>query len=266
MRNTHISIILFIAIPLILLGGCERKDKINSSNEFVQETPELKSGRYIYGDINSFINRETILINTDDNSITYSSSPISSYLTYGEYSNSDGNNYMFRDEKGSKQSFTLEEDSIYYKNKSFIYYNESDLESAVSTDNSLNELNSDNDYNQFDKGTMEIVEGTITSTGLTVRFTSTNENETIYGSYYRVEKYEDSGWKEVQQLKLEGELGWTSEAYIVPSNENSDCVINWEWLYGELTTGQYRIIKDIMDFRGTGDYDKYFLADDFEIE
>jgi hypothetical protein len=261
MKKRYISIALFIVIILILLGGCGKKEEINHTEIF-----ELKTGRYIYGDTSSPISCETIMINTDDKSFTHSSSPLSSYLTYGEYSVSDDNDYTLIDEMGTKQSFTVEDNAINYNSKSFLYYNEDALVTPNPTTIPLNESTTVNEYNQFDQCTMEIVDGTITPTGLTVRFTSANENETDHGSYFRVEKYDNSEWNEVKQLELQGDLTWTDEAYPIPTDGFRDCVIDWSWLYGELTTGQYRIIKDIIDFRGTGDYDEYYLAAEFEIE
>ncbi|MDF2822502.1 MAG: hypothetical protein K0R15_2950 [Clostridiales bacterium] len=243
MKKTYIFIMLLITITLFLLGGCDKKDTVNSSDKLVQKTFLLQSGRYIYGDASSLFNRETININTKDKSITYSSFPLSSYMTFGKYTNSDVNDYTFIDETGNEQSFTVEENALSYEDKRFIY-----------------------EYNQFDKCTMEIVDGTITSTGLTVQFTSRNENETFYGSYYRVEKFENSEWNEVQQNKIQGELAWTDEAFSVPKDGFSDWVIDWNWLYGDLTYGQYRVIKDILDFRGTGDFDEYYLAAEFRID
>ncbi len=261
MKKFYIFIILLMAIHFLV--GCDRN--IEVTEEAVKETMELKSGRYIYGDVLSLIDRETININTDKKSFTYSSSPISSYLTYGIYTNSNGSKYTFKNEIGSSESFTWKESTITYKDKVFKYVSDEELES-LEFDSSQKEKNKDKDYNQFDKCTMEVIEKTIKSTGVTVRFSSTNENETTYGSYYRIEKYADGQWKEVDHKKLEGELAWTSEAYIVPSHEYRDCIVDWEWLYGILNTGEYRIIKEIIDFRGTGDYDQYFLAAKFNIE
>jgi len=47
--------------------------------------------------------------------------------------------------------------------------------------------------------------------------------------------------------------------------ENEEWKVDWSWLYGSLDTGEYRIVKDILDFRKTGDYDKYYLAAVFLI-
>ncbi len=124
----------------------------------------------------------------------------------------------------------------------------------------------DTEYSLFDKCTMEIVENTITPAGLTLRFASTSENETIYGDYYRVDKYDNDEWKALQYLEQEGEVGWNSIAYIVPQGGSSEAEIDWAWLYGELAPGKYRVVKDVMDFRGTGDYDTYYLAAVFTIE
>lgn len=43
-------------------------------------------------------------------------------------------------------------------------------------------------------------------------------------------------------------------------------VIDFEWLYGKLETGRYRIIKSITDLKGTGDYTDYAFAAEFNIK
>lgn len=55
-------------------------------------------------------------------------------------------------------------------------------------------------------------------------------------------------------------------AYMAPTDETVIWEVQWEWLYGKLPAGTYRIIKDVTDFRGTGDFTKYYLSDEFEIE
>ena len=55
-------------------------------------------------------------------------------------------------------------------------------------------------------------------------------------------------------------------AYGAPKDETIIHEVDWSWLYGELPKGTYRIVKDVMDFRGTGDYTKYYLADEFSIK
>jgi len=58
---------------------------------------------------------------------------------------------------------------------------------------------------------------------------------------------------------------WTSEAYIVEKNKTSEMQVNWDWLYGELSTGRYLIVKQFINHREPGDYDIYYLASEFTI-
>ena len=41
--------------------------------------------------------------------------------------------------------------------------------------------------------------------------------------------------------------------------------VNWEWLYGKLAPGKYRINKEVMDFRETGDFDKKIYSLEFIV-
>jgi len=55
------------------------------------------------------------------------------------------------------------------------------------------------------------------------------------------------------------------EAWIIPMNDSVEWNVDWEWLYGQLSPGTYRIVKEIMNFRGTGDYDKAEYYAEFTI-
>jgi len=64
---------------------------------------------------------------------------------------------------------------------------------------------------------------------------------------------------------VEGNIGWTTIAYIVEKNRASEMSIDWEWLYGELPTGRYLIVKEFINHRGPGENDQYYLACEFTI-
>lgn len=107
----------------------------------------------------------------------------------------------------------------------------------------------------------------ITPSGLTIVCTQqdgepTGELQT--GSYYGLEVLRDGKWVAVDLLPMDYELAWTSEAWIIPGDEETEWEVDWTRLYGELPVGNYRIGKSIMDFRGTGDYDTntYYAAFD----
>lgn len=108
----------------------------------------------------------------------------------------------------------------------------------------------------------------ITTKGLTITCTqsggeSTGELQT--GSWYILEQWtQENGWKEIPYI-VEGEFAWTAEAWMIPKNEVCEWEVNWEWLYGQIPAGKYRIGKEIMDFRGTGDFDKTIYFVEFSL-
>lgn len=62
------------------------------------------------------------------------------------------------------------------------------------------------------------------------------------------------------------DVAWTDEAYMVEMDTDCEIVLSWDWLYGNLPEGQYRIVKQFMDFRSSGDYDKENYDANFEIK
>ena len=85
------------------------------------------------------------------------------------------------------------------------------------------------------------------------------------GSFYVIQKYEKAGWVDVEYLPQEYDIAWTSEAWIIQKEGTTLWDVNWEWLYGKLSAGEYRIGKEITNFRGTGDYDKEMVYAGFII-
>ena len=61
-------------------------------------------------------------------------------------------------------------------------------------------------------------------------------------------------------------MGWDAVAWSISMGSMTEWQVDWEWLYGSLAPGHYRIGKEIMNFRGTGDYDKEMYYAEFEIE
>lgn len=85
------------------------------------------------------------------------------------------------------------------------------------------------------------------------------------GSFYVVERSENGVWKEVSRLPQENDVVWTSEAWMIPREHTLEWSVDWEWLYGDLPAGQYRIGKEIMHFRGAGDFDKSMAYAEFTV-
>ena len=86
------------------------------------------------------------------------------------------------------------------------------------------------------------------------------------GSWFILENWtQQNGWKEMPYV-VEGDVAWTEEAWMISKDDTHEWEIKWEYLYGTLPRGKYRIGKEIMDFRAAGDYDKAVYYAEFEIE
>ncbi len=109
----------------------------------------------------------------------------------------------------------------------------------------------------------------ITPTNATLKCTQSGgepTGELQTGSWYILESWTlENGWNEMPYA-IEGEIGWTAEAWMIPFEDTCEWEIDWEWLYGVLPAGKYRIGKEIMDFRGSGDYDRQVIYAEFEIQ
>ncbi len=107
----------------------------------------------------------------------------------------------------------------------------------------------------------------VTPTGLTLVCSRRGGNPTgelECGTDYHLIVLEDGMWKDVPTV-IE-EYGWNSLAYWIPEGQDTEFTYSWEWLYGKLPAGTYRLTKGFMDFRETGDYDTAVYWVEFEIE
>lgn len=113
-----------------------------------------------------------------------------------------------------------------------------------------------NNIEDIDGITMTIKEGTLTNKSATIIITDTTNNENVYGSYYRIDKYEFDKWNELDII-YEDNYAWISIGYLVDKDNKLEMDINWSNLYGELNKGKYRIVKKVNN--------KYFSVE-FQID
>ena len=85
----------------------------------------------------------------------------------------------------------------------------------------------------------------ISLTGATITIKDTNESKYTYEEWYVIEKEIDGKMYSIP-TKVK-DYGFNSIGYTVDENNEVKFVIDWEWLYGELTQGNYRIIKKSHD-------------------
>lgn len=85
--------------------------------------------------------------------------------------------------------------------------------------------------------------------------------ELQYGDDFVLQQKKDGQWEAVPVV-VEN-YGFNAVAYPLPSKTTREQELNWEWLYGKLTPGEYRIGKGVDDFRATGDFDVYTIYAQF---
>lgn len=109
--------------------------------------------------------------------------------------------------------------------------------------------------------TMEITD--VTETGITVSLVNHTELNMEFGEEYSLEVWNGTGWEPVPYRA--GQWAFHSIAYSMPENQPVEWEADWEALYGPLEPGRYRLVKPVLDFRGTGDFTEYGLTAEFEL-
>ena len=83
----------------------------------------------------------------------------------------------------------------------------------------------------------------ITSTGATLIITDTNPEPYLYGEWYKIQRLTDGQWQDVPHVI--DNYAFNAMGYIPDENGEVKFTINWEWLYGTLPAGTYRIFKEV---------------------
>lgn len=125
-----------------------------------------------------------------------------------------------------------------------------------------------NVFGASDKWGVTLYSENVTKTGMTLKIEQFGGNHTgdlQTGEWYKLEKTVGDNWQEVETNPLI-DYAWNMVAYGIKKNDITEFKVEWEWLYGKLSPGYYRLSKEIMDFRATGDYDKEIYEVYFTIE
>lgn len=88
----------------------------------------------------------------------------------------------------------------------------------------------------------------ISPTGATLVFCQFDENvfpgELIYGDAFLLEQLKDGEWASVPTVM--DDYGFHDIAHVISPGNTTETELDWEWLYGELMPGEYRIGKNVM--------------------
>lgn len=110
-----------------------------------------------------------------------------------------------------------------------------------------------------------IKDGTLTNTSASIIINDHSPNKIVYGSDFYIEKYENNLWNNM--TPIHDDYAFNSMAYYVDENGILEMNHNWEYIYGSLDKGIYRLVKNVF-FESdipVGSEDEYYIWVEFEI-
>ena len=110
---------------------------------------------------------------------------------------------------------------------------------------------------------MTLKEGTLSPAGATFILKNLTDSEYTYGEAFVLQRIVNGNWTDVEIII--DNYAFNDIGYGLRGKETDEMEVNWEWLYGALSPGEYRICKDALFVRSPGDYDTYPLYTAFTI-
>ncbi len=108
---------------------------------------------------------------------------------------------------------------------------------------------------------MTIKDGTLTNKSVTLVLINNSDKKIQYGSPYEIEIRKNDEWH-----KINAELNFTLQLFILESKEKNEFELNFEDGYGKLPSGTYRVIKKIDKEKEDGVFDSFYVAVEFTIK
>ena len=250
-------IILFLCgIIVIGLTGCSISKKENKKEEKFMIGNTLEDGRVIHFsfDVPYIIDKKKSFVSE---AFTNHSLTLDQFIEKLDYVDGlwDGGSKLYKYD-------TLKE--IYGKEEFYVlvcnsFENTKDIYVAKKKDTLSNLCNIKVD--DLEDVNMMIKDGTLTRKGATIIITDKSNRENVYGDSYRIDRLENGVWVELKTI-IEN-YAWNSIGYSVDKNNELEMKINWEWLYGSLEDGKYRLVKDT-SYAGEGT--KHYITVEFNID
>ena len=90
------------------------------------------------------------------------------------------------------------------------------------------------------KVTVDIKSGSLTTSSATLVVTDLNKPSYAWGTKYKLQVKQENMWQDMQVLN---ETAWEEISYVLNENNQFEQNIDWSSLYGEVGSGDYRIVK-----------------------
>lgn len=96
---------------------------------------------------------------------------------------------------------------------------------------------------------MSAKQGSVTPTSLTLVITDGNDVPYTYGEWYALQVKRDGEWAEVPVI-AQGNFGFNDIGLLPDEDGVLTLELDWEWLYGALAPGEYRVVKSLYFMEG----------------
>lgn len=110
---------------------------------------------------------------------------------------------------------------------------------------------------------MTVKEGSATGSGLTLVMENKTDRQAMYGQPFEIDQKVGDEW--IELIPTIENYAFTMEAFIIPAGQSREMEVHWEWLYGQLSAGRYRIVKNMSLETTDGAGYESTLTAEFEI-
>ena len=102
----------------------------------------------------------------------------------------------------------------------------------------------------------EVDDNTLNEISATFILKNIGDSDFTFGEDYFIEKEEDGIWNRIEPIN---KLIFNMPANILKKGQSQTIIINWEYPYGKLSNGKYRICKSIFNSTKEENIYAYFL-------
>lgn len=108
---------------------------------------------------------------------------------------------------------------------------------------------------------LTVADGSVSATGATILLANTTDREWEFGQEYWIEKKEGGEWKELKSLRSRA---YNALSYLLKPHSTREESYSFSDIYGHLTSGEYRLVKELLRER-SGGWESRYVAAEFSV-